>query len=86
MENVNIGTIINIIILLPMVIYGLYIFSKDDKKNNQHNKKHCQYFFARKYKKMLEAMTGIVFAMIVFLLTEKPTKNNSKTSNKQKSC
>ena len=39
MENVNIGTIINIVILLPMVIYGLYIFSKDDKKNNQHNKK-----------------------------------------------
>ena len=41
MENVNIWTIINIVILLPMVIYGLYVFSKDDKKSNQHNKKHC---------------------------------------------
>ena len=85
MESVNIGTIINIVILLPMVIYGLYVFLKYDKKSNQHNKKHCQYFLQEIIRKMLEAITGIVFALIAFILTNKAVKSNSKTSNKQKS-
>ncbi len=31
---------------------------------------------------MLEAITGIVFALIAFLLTNKTVKSNSKTSSK----
>lgn len=35
---------------------------------------------------MLEAITGIIFALVAFLLTNKEVKSNSKTSNKKKSC
>jgi|GEM_PF-2422494 len=34
MEDANIETIINIILLLPLVIYGWYLILKDDKKGN----------------------------------------------------
>jgi hypothetical protein len=35
---------------------------------------------------MLEAITGIVFAMIVFLLTEKNKKQTSNSKKIKKSC
>jgi len=36
MEDANIETIINIILLLPLVIYGWYLILKDDKVEKDH--------------------------------------------------
>lgn len=42
MEN-SLGAIINIILLFPLVAYGFYLISKDDKKDvgEKKQKKSC---------------------------------------------
>ncbi len=37
MEDVNVGTIVNIIMLLPLLIYGIYLLSKDDQDIKKQN-------------------------------------------------